>query len=1156
MMSERQAFSQGHLPRWWRSDEWSGCLGMGSNPAAVRVFRNRPPKDLRFGMGSNPAAVRVFRNRPPKDVLLGMGLNPAAVRVFRNRPPRDLRQWFRNQPRTEGARQKNCFLWVPKVTGSILSGWGLLGMGSNPAAVRAEMMSERQAFSQGHLLRWCRSDEWSGCLGMGSNPAAVRVFRNRPPKDGLLGMGSNPAGVRVFRNRPPRDLRQWFRNQPRTEGARQKNCFLWVPKVTGSILSGCVLLGMGSNPAAVRVFRNRPPRDLRQWFRNQPCTEGARQKNCFLWVPKVTGSILSGCVLLGMGSNPAAVRVFRNRPPRGLRQWFRNQPRTEGARQKNCFLWVPKVTGSILSGCVLLGMGSNPAAVRVFRNRPPRDLRQWFPNQPRTEGARQKSCFLWVPKVMGSILSVSEPASKGLAPMVSEPASHRGCQTKELFLMGSKGDGKHFVGLRFAWHGLESCCCSSVSEPASKGVAPMVSEPASHRGCQTKELFFCGFQRWREAFCRAAFCLAWARILLLFGCFGTGLQRTCSKATGVFPCKAICRHDVGATSDLTLAWARILLLSRTGLQGTCANGFGTRLAPRVPDNGFMGSKGDGKHFVGLRFAWHGLKSCCCSSVSEPASKGLAPMVSEPASHRGCQTKELLFMGSKGDGKHFVGLRFAWHGLSVSEPASKGLAPMVSEPGSHRGCQTKELFFMGSKGDGKHFVGLRFAWHGLESCCCSSVSEPASKGLAPMVLEPASHQGCQTKELFFMGSKGDGKHFLGLRFAWHGLESCCCSSVSEPASKGLAPMVSEPASHRGCQTKELFLMGSKGDGKHFVGLRFAWHGLEPCCCSSVSEPASKGVAPMVSEPASHRGCQTKELFFCGFQRWREAFCRAAFCLAWARILLLFGCFGTGLQRTCANGFGTSLAPRVPDKRTVFYGFQRWREAFCRAAFCLAWARILLLFECFGTGLQGTCANGFGTSLAPRVDKRTVFYGFQRWREAFCRAAFCLAWARILLLFECFGTGLQWTCANGFGTSLAPRLVPDKRTVFYGFQRWREAFCRAAFCLAWARILLLLRHNLCTFPFWLATFPFWIFHFFLFQKLIRSEGAMVSILQKQSKTHWSHGPIRKWPGCIRIIWPGLLPLLHAHTLFKRKQQEQTSTNNKAANTGQAQMRLHPI
>ena len=188
--------------------------------------------------------------------------------------------------------------------------------------------------------------------------------------------------------------------------------------------------------------------------------------------------------------------------------------------------------------------------------------------------------------------------------------------------------------------------------------------------------------------------------------------------------------------------------------------------------------------------------------------------------------------------------------------------MVWEPASHRGCRTKELFFMASKSNGKHFVGLRFAWHGLESCCCSGVSEPASKGLAPMVSEPASHRGCRTKALFlfFMGSKGNGKHFVGLRFAWHGLESCCCSGVSEPASKRLAPMVSELRPQLGCRTKALVFIGSKGKGKHFVGPGFAWHGL-----SILSD--------------------------------------------------------LRLQGSCANGLGTSLAPRVPDKRTVFYGFQK-------------------------------------------------------------------------------------------------------------------------------------------------------------------------------------------------------------------------------------------
>ena len=49
--------------------------------------------------------------------------------------------------------------------------------------------------------------------------------------------------------------------------------------------------------------------------------------------------------------------------------------------------------------------------------------------------------------------------------MVSEPASHQGCRTKELFLMDSiKGNVRHFFGVLFAWRGFEFCCCSSVSE--------------------------------------------------------------------------------------------------------------------------------------------------------------------------------------------------------------------------------------------------------------------------------------------------------------------------------------------------------------------------------------------------------------------------------------------------------------------------------------------------------------------------------------------------------------------------------------------------------------------------------------------------------------------------------------------------------------------
>ena len=66
-----------------------------------------------------------------------------------------------------------------------------------------------------------------------------------------------------------------------------------------------------------------------------------------------------------------------------------------------------------------------------------------------------------------------------------------------------------------------------------------------------------------------------------------------------------------------------------------------------------------------------------------------------------------------------------------------------------------------------------------------------------------------------------KQFFGMRFAWHGLESCCCSGVSEPASKGLVPMVSELRPQLGCRTK--------GDVKQLFGMRFA--------CGMGSNPAA-------------------------------------------------------------------------------------------------------------------------------------------------------------------------------------------------------------------------------------------------------------------------------------------------------------------------------
>ena len=94
----------------------------------------------------------------------------------------------------------------------------------------------------------------------------------------------------------------------------QKIVVLWIPKVTWSTFSACVLLGMCPNPAAVRVFRNMRLQGISA--NGSACSRG--QEIVVLWIPKVTWSTFSACVLLGMCPNPAAVRVFRNCASKGF----------------------------------------------------------------------------------------------------------------------------------------------------------------------------------------------------------------------------------------------------------------------------------------------------------------------------------------------------------------------------------------------------------------------------------------------------------------------------------------------------------------------------------------------------------------------------------------------------------------------------------------------------------------------------------------------------------------------------------------------------------------------------------------------------------------------------------------------------------------------
>ena len=118
-------------------------------------------------------------------------------------------------------------------------------------------------------------------------------------------------------------------------------------------------------------------------------------------------------------------------------------------------------------------------------------------------------------------------------------------RTKALFFMCSKSHVRHSFGVFFAWHGLDSCWRSVVSEPKlcfffsnltlTRLWAAIVRNPRRSGVPEPDQSFVFQFffifladyrfQRWREAFCQRVFCLAWARILLAFA---VRLQR-CAK---------------------------------------------------------------------------------------------------------------------------------------------------------------------------------------------------------------------------------------------------------------------------------------------------------------------------------------------------------------------------------------------------------------------------------------------------------------------------------------------------------------------------------------------------------------------------------------------------------------------------------------------------
>ena len=218
-----------------------------------------------------------------------------------------------------------------------------------------------------------------------------------------------------------------------------------------------------------------------------------------------------------------------------------------------------------------------------------------------------------------------------------------------------------------------------------------------------------------------------------------------------------------------MAWVRILLLFE------CFGG--------VPPKAF--EAGDS--------SFRALESWCCSAVLE----GACPMALQRKASWQCLLLTLFFCdldgalpfwpvcfflgrGRASNAKKHPGSACFWRhfsailmGLCRFDPCVFSLAVAVPA--------TRNRFV--------RFAIFSFSL-GLPSATKSILAVPASDAIFLRfrwgsvvlgVLEGASSNGFVFS---LMDSKGNVRHFFGVVFAWHGLESCCCSAVLEGASSRL------------------------------------------------------------------------------------------------------------------------------------------------------------------------------------------------------------------------------------------------------------------------------------------------------------------------------------------------------------------------------------
>ena len=221
--------------------------GLGTNPAAVLLFRKRSPSTFWLGFAWWLAGLQVFRCTKVNvaegnsfsfllvgsvgnvsavfvvAVSHGLGTNPAAVLLFRKRSPSTF--WLGFAWWLAGLQVFRCTK-VNVAEGNSFS-FLLVGSVGNVSAVFVVAVSH----------------------GLGTNPAAVLLFRKRSPSTFWLGFAWWLAGLQVFR----------CTKVNVAEG--NSFSFLLVGSVgnVSAVFVVAVSHGLGTNPAAVLLFRQRSP---------------------------------------------------------------------------------------------------------------------------------------------------------------------------------------------------------------------------------------------------------------------------------------------------------------------------------------------------------------------------------------------------------------------------------------------------------------------------------------------------------------------------------------------------------------------------------------------------------------------------------------------------------------------------------------------------------------------------------------------------------------------------------------------------------------------------------------------------------------------------------------------------------------------------------